>query len=142
MEPVIYRIKVPLEKNDEKFMHIQELIDAKRNFLLEKQKKLRFITKQNRFLAEVKNDYSKYYGYLAEQKQNQIKALQLLENYINDLTTSGSLTRHNTEDAKEEQKKILREMKQIKSSLDSIIDDTDYVNSTLIQKTTTNTNLI
>ena len=60
MEPVIYRIKVPLEKNDEKFMHIQELIDTKRNFLLEKQKKLRFITKQNHFLEEVKNDYSKY----------------------------------------------------------------------------------
>ena len=142
MVPVIYRIKVPLENTDEKFMHIQELIDSKINFLLEKQKKLIFITKKNRFLAEVKNDYSKYYGYLAEQKQNQIKALQLLENYINDLTTSGSLTRHNIEDAKEEQKKILREMKQIKSSLDSIIDDTDYVNSTLIQKTTNNTNLI
>lgn len=142
MEPVIYRIKVPLEKNDEKFMHIQELIDAKRNFLLEKQKKLRFITKQNHFLEEVKNDYSKYYGYVAEQKQNQIKALQLLENYISDLTKSGSLTRHNIEDAKEEQRKILREMKQIKSSLDSIINDTDYVNSTLLQKTQNNTNLI
>ena len=142
MEPVIYRIKVPLEKNDEKFMHIQELIDTKRNFLLEKQKKLRFITKQNHFLEEVKNDYSKYYGYVAEQKQNQIKALQLLENYISDLTKSGSLTRHNIEDAKEEQRKILREMKQIKSSLDSIINDTDYVNSTLIQKTQNNTNLI
>ena len=142
MEPVIYRIKVPLEKNDEKFMHIQELIDTKRNFLLEKQKKLRFITKQNHFLEEVKNDYSKYYGYVAEQKQNQIKALQLLENYISDLTKSGSLTRHNIEDAKEEQRKILREMKQIKRSLDSIINDTDYVNSTLIQKTQNNTNLI
>ena len=142
MVPVIYRIKVPLENTDEKFMHIQELIDAKRNFLLEKQKKLRFITKQNHFLEEVKNDYSKYYGYVAEQKQNQIKALQLLENYISDLTKSGSLTRHNIEDAKEEQRKILREMKQIKSSLDSIINDTDYVNSTLIQKTQNNTNLI
>lgn len=142
MEPVIYRIKVPLEKIDEKFMHIQELIDAKRNFLLEKQKKLKFITKQNHFLEEVKNDYSKYYGYIAEQKQNQIKALQLLENYISDLTKSGSLTKHNIEDAKEEQKKILREMKQIKSSLDIIINDTDYVNSTLIQKRQNNTNLI
>jgi len=142
MEPIIYRIKAPLEKNDEKFIHIQDLIDAKRIFLLEKQKKLRFITKQNRFLEEVKNDYSKYYGYVAEQKQNQIRALQLLENYISDLTKSGSLTRHNIEDAKEEQKKILREMKQLKSTLDSLINDTDYVNSTLIQKTQNNTNLI
>jgi hypothetical protein len=140
MESVIYRVKMPLEKYDENFIQIQDLIEAKRNFLLAKQKKLRFISKQNRFLDEVRKDYSKYYGYVAEQKQNQIKALQLLENYIEDLTKSGNLTKHNIEDAKEEQKKILREIKQIKNTLDSIVDDTDYVNSTLIQKTINNAN--
>jgi hypothetical protein len=134
MEPVIYRIKVPLEKKDQEFMHIQDLIEAKRNVLLEKQKKLRFISKQNLFLEEVQKDYLKYYEYINEQKQNQIEALELLGNYISDLTKSGKLTKHNIEDAKEEQKKILKEIKHIKSGLDSIINDTDFANNSLKQK--------
>ena len=130
MEPVIYRIKLPLEVQDDKFLHIQKVIEAKRNLLHQKQKKLKFITKQNHFLADVHNDYSKYYNYIVKQKNEQIQALGLLDNYIRDLTKSGQLTRHNIEDSKEEQRKILKEIKLIKNGLDSIINDTNdiYVN--------------
>jgi hypothetical protein len=84
MEPIIYRIKVPLESQDKNFLHIQDLIEAKRNLLLQKQKKLRFISKQNRFLEEVQKDYSKYYGYIVKQKQDQMSALGMLNNsYFN-----------------------------------------------------------
>lgn len=131
MVPIIYRIKVPLEKKDEEFMRVQDLIASKRNILIEKQKKLRFISKQNHFLKEVQKDYSKYHDYIVEQKKNQILALQLLENYISDLTKSGNLTKHNIEDAKEEQNKILKEIKSIKNGLDSIINDTNFINSSL-----------
>jgi hypothetical protein len=54
----------------------------------------------------------------------------VLDEYIKDLTLSGKLTKHNIEDAKEEQFKILNEVKSIKESLDSIIDNTkdfDYI---------------
>ena len=62
----------PLVKRDQEFTQIQNLIDVKKRFLIEKQKKLRFITKQNCFLEEVKNDYNKYYGYISKQKEEQI----------------------------------------------------------------------
>jgi len=136
MEQVIYRIKVPLESQDKNFLQIQDLIEAKRNLLFQKQKKLRFISKQNRFLEEVQKDYSKYYGYILKQKNDQIQALGLLDSYINDLTKSGNLTRHNIEDAKEEQIKILNEIKLIKEGLDSIINDTDNVHLSLKEKIT------
>ena len=110
------------------------MIEAKRKMLLEKQKKLRFISKQNLFLEEVKNDYKKYNSYIIDQKQQQIKALDLLNNYINDLTVSGNLTKHNIEDAKEEQKKIIHEMKIIKGNLDSMMEDTDIIRKTLRDK--------
>jgi hypothetical protein len=118
------RITLPIREQDDRFIQIQQLIDAKKDFLINKQKKLRFMTKQNKFLEEVRNDYKKYYSYIAEQKNDQIRALQVLDQYINDLTVSGKLTKHNIEDAKEEQLKILREVNSIKGSLDSIIDDT------------------
>ena len=132
--PYEARIVIPIRETDDKFIKIQDLIDAKKKMLLDKQKKLRFISKQNRFLEAVKNDYSKYHNYITEQKRDQIKALHVLDEYIKDLTLSGKLTKHNIEDAKEEQSKILREVKSIKESLDNLVDDTQQVQNTLNTK--------
>lgn len=125
MIPYQAKLVVPIRENDERFIQIQQLIDAKKEMLINKQKKLRFIVNQNRFLDAVKNDYYKFYNYIEQQKMDQIRALEILDDYIKDLTLSGKLTKHNIEDAKEEQVKILREVKSIKNSLDSIINNTE-----------------
>jgi len=125
--PYEEKLVILIRKNDDRFIQIQELIDAKRDMLINKQKKLRFILKQNRFLYAVKNDYGNYYRYLAQQKRDQITALEILDEYIKDLTLSGNLTKHNIEDAKEEQNKILKEVNSIKASLDSIINNTKEI---------------
>ena len=127
----IVAVIMPLVKRDEQLLQIEELIEAKRRMLLEKQKKIRFISKQNKFLDAVKHDYAKYYGYIIKQKRDQIEALDLLNNYIHDLTVSGKLSRHNIEDAKHEQYKILNELKNIQKGLDSIIKDTNDINVNL-----------
>lgn len=112
---------MPLEEKDERLLHIEELINTKRKMLLDKQKKLRFIEKQNHFLDAVKDDYNKYYNYISQQKQDQITALEMLNKYIHDLTVSGELSKHNIQDAKFEQERILHEVKSIKKGLDNII---------------------
>ena len=121
----IVPVNMPLVKRDEQLLQIEELINAKRKMLLDKQKKIRFISKQNKFLDAVKDDYAKYYGYIVKQKREQIEALDLLNNYINDLTVSGKLSKNNVEDAKHEQSKILNELKNIQKGLDGIINDTN-----------------
>lgn len=129
--PFQTKIIIPLRERDEQFMKIQELIKLKRNLLYDKQKNLRKISKQNYFLESVKDDYSNYFNYINQQKIDQIKALELLNEYINDLTYSGKLTKNNIEDAKEEQKKILREVKHIKTSIDNIINNTKDIQLSL-----------
>jgi hypothetical protein len=123
MEYKIVPINNSLVENDEKILQIEELIEAKRRMLLEKQKKLKNIFKQNQFLEAVKNDYTKYYDYISQQKQDQIKALGLLNGYIQDLSTSGQLSKHNIDDAKFEQEKILKEINEIKKGLETIINN-------------------
>ena len=130
----IVPVNMPLVKRDEKLLQIEELINAKRKMLLDKQKKIRFISKQNKFLDAVKDDYAKYYGYIVKQKREQIQALDVLNNYIHDLTISGKLSKHNIEDAKYEQSKILNELKNIQKGLDGIINDTNDININLKQK--------
>ena len=127
-------IPINIMQRDEQFMQIQELIESKRQMLLDKQKKLQVITKQNHFLDVIKNDYAQYYNYISQQKNDQIKALELLNGYINDLTVSGKLSKHNIDDAKYEQGKILHEVKSIKKGLDSIMNNTKNINSELEKK--------
>jgi REP element-mobilizing transposase RayT len=129
MMPYHVRIVVPIKERDDQFMRLQEVIEAKKQMLIDKQKKLRFITQQNRFLEAVKNDYQNYYRFFEQQKRDQIRALEVLDEYIKDLTVSGRLTKHNIEDAKAEQFKILKEVKSIKNSLDALINDTQEPSS-------------
>ena len=63
-------------------------------------------------------------NYIYQQKKDQLVALKILDDYITDLTVSSKLTKHNIEDAKAEQLKILREVKLIKKNLDELVDDT------------------
>ncbi len=132
--PFQTKIIIPLRERDNHFMQIQELIESKRNFLYEKQKKLKKISKQNVFLESIKDDYFKYYTFIQQQKNDQIKALELLNTYIDDLTQTGKLTKNNIEDAKQEQKNILYEVKNIKKSLDEMIADTTDMQHTLYKK--------
>jgi hypothetical protein len=122
------------DDKDEQLIHLEQLIESKRRMLLEKQKKLRLVSKQNEFLDVVREDYAKYFDYIIKQKQDQMKALDLLNNYIHDLTRSGNLTKHNISDAKHEQRRIMNEMKSIQNNLDEIILNTRDVHHTLKNK--------
>jgi hypothetical protein len=112
---------IHLENRDQQLLQIENLIDAKRKMLIDKQKKFKNITKENTFLNEIKQDYNKDYGYIVKQKEEQMSALTLLNGYIKDLTISNSLSKNNIQDAKNEQEKILTEINSIKKGLDDII---------------------
>jgi hypothetical protein len=120
-------IKILLTEKEQQFIQLQEVIEAKRRMLLDKQKKIRFISKNNDFLHDVRNDYATYYKYISQQKQDQIRALQLLHEYMNDLAITEKISKHNIEDAKVEQTKIMREINSIKKGLNSIIENTDTI---------------
>lgn len=114
-----------IEESDSKLLHLERLIKAKKNLLLSKQEKLNNISKNNRFLTEIKNDYQDYYSYIKKQKQDQIHALHMLNDYIKDLNHSGELSKHNINDSKYEQKKILHEINSIKEGLKTIMETTN-----------------
>ena len=83
--------------------------------------------KKNHFLEIIKDDYSKYNNYILQQKNDQIKSLEILDKYIKELTISGQLTKRNLQDAQEEQNNIMGEIKSIKDNLDFIINDTTKI---------------
>ena len=117
--------KQHIEDSDSKLLHIEKMIKAKKKLLLSKQEKLHKISKNNHFLNEIKNDYQDYYNYIKKQKEDQILALNMLNEYIKDLSLSGELSKHNINDSRYEQKKILNEINSIKDGLKSIMQNTN-----------------
>ena len=113
-----------MHNKDSQLMKIEEIIDAKRKMLINKQKRLRFMSKQNAFLDAVREDYDKYNDYIVKQKQEQMKAFGVLNSYITDLNRSTKLTKQNMVDSKEEQRKIVNEIKSIQHNLDEIVKET------------------
>jgi hypothetical protein len=125
---------LPIAEKDNKLVQIEKLIEAKKNMLLKKQKTLTQISNQNSFLSDVKNDYVKYNNYIVKQKEHQIISFKIINDYINNLIVSGKLSKYDIEDAKEEQKKILTEIKSIRRNLDDVINDTNNLTDILTNK--------
>jgi hypothetical protein len=121
----IIPIRIILKEKEPQFIHLQDVIEAKQKMLLEKQKKIRLISKQNQYLDGVRSDYATYYSYICQQKQDQIKALKMLNDYMEDLAITEKISKHNIEDAKVEQAKIMREINSIQKGLNSIMENTD-----------------
>ena len=126
---IILPIQIDLASKDQQFIQLQQLIESKKKMLLDKQIKYKKISKQNHFLEEIKNDYSNYSNYIMKQKQEQIQALEILHNYVKDLTISGNLSKQNVKDSKYEQKKIIKELKSIKYNLDDVIQNNTDINT-------------
>lgn len=108
-------------ENEKKYLQLQQQICAKRKFLSEQEEKMRKIKKENEFLEKVRDDYSKYNYFIKKQREEQINAFNNLNEYLNNLTQKGNLSKNNIRDAKAEQKKILDEIKKINQTLEEII---------------------
>lgn len=117
MVPLMLRIM----NADEKFMHLQEQIEHHEELQLVNSKNLNAMTKENHFLEHVKEDYKKFSDIIVQQKRDQINALEMLDKYISGITQDGSLSKNNIDDAKYEQKRILKELREIRKNLDTIL---------------------
>jgi hypothetical protein len=116
-----------LADRDIYLIHIEHEIEIKRKKLLEKQKKVCENAKINRFLEMVKQDYLTYHAIIMKQKEEQLRALSLLKQYVQDLTDSGTLSKQNIKDGEFEQKRILQEMNKIKKDLDYLIQHNNQI---------------
>ena len=113
--PLMLRIM----NSDEKFMHLQEQIENHEQLQLKNSMNLNAMTKENHFLEHVKEDYKKFSDIIVQQKRDQINALKMLDDYISGITKD--LSKNNVDDAKYEQKRILKELREIQKNLDTIL---------------------
>jgi len=113
--------QISLGNRDQYLLQIEAQIQDKRKWLLNKRKVLKKTVKENKFLEGVKSDYEKYHNFIVNQKQQKIKAMSLLNQYIGDIIVSGKLTEKDIQQTKNEEKEILGQIDKIKNDLDEIM---------------------
>ena len=118
-------IQLDLATRDLYLQKIQDQIMAKRSLLLAKQKMLRKTAKQNHLLNDIMQDYATYYQFIIKQKQDQIRSMEIIKQYLNDIIVSGNFAKTDIIQAKKEQKAILGEINNIRENLYEIMNQTD-----------------
>ena len=110
-----------LGERDTLMNKMEEQIKEKRAFLMDRQLYLRTKIKQNKYLESVKKDYDRYNTFIIKQKEEQIKAMNIINSYIEDMKVSGELTEEGIKGIKIQQKEIIHETNKLRKSLNEII---------------------
>ena len=113
--------ELPLTERDKYLTQVENQMQAKKDLINQKRVALNENIKQNHFLENVREDYNKYYNYIIQQKEDQFKAMQILDEYVKDIIISNKLTEHDLQNAKREQQQILDQLDILKNELDSLI---------------------
>jgi hypothetical protein len=115
-------MKLTLAQRDLNLSQIEAQIKNKKNLLLKKKKDLEKKNVLNEYLTGVKTDYSKYYDYILNEKQQQYNALKLLKEYMSDLISTEHMVDEQLRTAKYDQKDIIQEIDKVKAELDELIE--------------------
>ena len=115
-------MSLTLADRDLHLLQIEAQIKNKKKLLLKKKKDLDKKNKLNEYLTGVKSDYSKYYDYILNEKQQQFNALTLLKEYMSDLIKTEHMVDDNLRTAKYDQKEIIQEIDKVKTELDELIE--------------------
>lgn len=113
--------ELPLTDRDKYLTQVENQMQAKKDLINEKRVTLNENIKQNHFLENVREDYNKYYNYIIQQKKDQVKAMQILDDYVKDIIISNKLTENDLQNAKREQQQILDQLDVLKRELDTLI---------------------
>jgi len=107
---------------DKFIQQIEEQIRTKKQLLLEKRRYLDKTKEDNEYLAGVRNDYEKYRNYIVNEKQQQLRAMNILEEYTERMKHKAQLTEQQIQETRDDQRLILNEIDRIKGDLNYLVD--------------------
>lgn len=109
-------------KRDLVLLSMHKILDDKRRFLMLKTNDVQKASQDNEFLLEVAQDYSKYHTYIQQQKIEQMKALELLSDYISKTTNTLQQTEEVLAQSKKQQEHISHYIRRMRQEIDEMIE--------------------
>jgi hypothetical protein len=115
-------MRITLAQRDLYLLQIETEIKNRERLLIKKKKDLDKKNKVNHYLNDVKENYSKYYEYIINEKQQQHNALLLLKEYMDNLINTEHMLDEQLRIAKHDQRDIMKEIDRVKMELDELIE--------------------
>jgi uncharacterized protein (DUF3084 family) len=114
-------IDIPdLAKRDNCIQNMEKMIQEKKNFIIEKRNRIQEEERENEFLRAINKDYEKYYHYIVNEKNKQVRFMDGLTEYIGKMIREGELTEEDLKRAEWEQQKIMMEITSIRDELNQL----------------------
>jgi FtsZ-binding cell division protein ZapB len=113
-------MSISLATRDSRLVQLTTAISNKRMFIIKKKRELDKQSDDNIFLIQVRNNYIKFYNHIVEEKRNQLKAMTLLHQYLEELKHTNALLSHEMNTASHDHTQIMKEISIIKEELDTI----------------------
>lgn len=109
-----------VKEQDLQYRALQQEIAVRQQLLLERQQRAADLSEMNCYLRKSADYLQEYYAEVKRVKEEQIMALKMIQEYVRETVERGELSKHNVEDAKVEQAKILQEIGKIKESVGNL----------------------
>jgi hypothetical protein len=95
----------------------------KKTVLVDDLERLKEEREETEFLNEIAEDYKKYNQIILQQKQMQVKELMKILDYIDELTETQAVTKYTLNHTKNEQKRVIDEIKSLQSEMDKLVNE-------------------
>jgi len=106
--------------SDNRILILQREIGKRKRELRNKLTELKTAQQDNDFLSDVVSDYSRYYTEMRRSKENEIIAMNMLMEYMDNVTASTNLTKEALERTKSEQKTMMAKIKHLRREIEEI----------------------
>lgn len=111
-----------LARRDHKIIQLKTEIENNKQKICAKRRMLKNKERDNVYLKDVLDDYSKYNSNLISQKNKQIDFLKMIHTYIDNINTNITYTNNKLKNTELEQNDILNEIKILKNEINELIE--------------------
>ena len=112
-------------KNDMKIYKMKCLLDEKKKNIINKNKEIKELSKQNAYLESIITDYDKLHMNNLDEKQKQKSALKILSEHVRNISKDLKKDEHEIHRVKNDQKMIMEEMEKLRDEMSDILNATD-----------------
>tara|TARA_B110000858_G_C17808895_1_gene479737 strand:- start:4884 stop:5234 length:351 start_codon:yes stop_codon:yes gene_type:complete len=114
---------MPFDNIDDIKTILENEVMQKKTVLVDHLERLEEEREETEFLNEIAEDYKKYNQFIIQQKQMQVKELMKILDYIDELTETQAVTKYTLNHTKNEQKRVIDEIKLLQSEMNKLVND-------------------
>jgi hypothetical protein len=123
IEPEEYDTKdnADIAESDKNIYNMKCILEKKKLLLLEKNREVKELSKQNSFLNSVLSDYDKIKSHILEEKRKQQSAIKIISKHISQISKNMNEEDYHVGQLQDDQSMLLEELEKIKMEMKEVM---------------------